>query len=45
MNTKRVLFGMLACAVLMLASCTNESASEDELFEQSIERNKVKTSN
>ncbi len=43
MNTKRVLFGMLACAVLMLASCTNDSASEDDgLYEQSVRRDSVR---
>lgn len=42
MNTKRVLFGMLACAVLMLASCTNDNAADDELFEQSVRRDAVR---
>jgi len=41
MNTKRVLFGMLACAVLMLASCTNDNTvADDELFEQSVKKSK-----
>jgi|GEM_PF-3756067 len=43
MNTKRILFGLFACATLMVAaSCTDSTAEDDQLFEQTaIHKNNV----
>ncbi len=43
MNTKKIFFAFLACATLMMASCTSSTAEDDQLYDnQSIERGKVK---
>lgn len=43
MNTKRTLFGILACLVFTLSavSCTSTTADDDQLFEQGIEKKDV----
>ncbi|MEH6680114.1 MAG: peptidase m28 [Sediminicola sp.] len=44
MNTKKIFFAFLACATLMMASCTSNSAEDDQLYnEQGIEKEKIKT--
>ncbi|MEE9363766.1 MAG: hypothetical protein V3U92_14290 [Cellulophaga sp.] len=41
MNTKKVLFGLMACLMLVGASCTPNSTSEDQdLYENSIDKKK-----
>ncbi len=44
MNTKRILFGLLACVTLLAVSCEpNATADEDQLYEQGIRKGDVKT--
>lgn len=42
MNTKRILFGLMACAVLTLTaiSCTPNTA-DDETYEQGVDKTKM----
>jgi hypothetical protein len=42
MNTKKIFFAFLACATLMVASCTSSTADDEQLYEQGIEKEKVK---
>jgi len=45
MNTKRILFGLATCLVLVAAaSCTPNTAEDDQLYEQGIHKDKIKTS-
>jgi hypothetical protein len=40
---KRYVFGLLACLTLVAVSCEpNNTAEEDQLYEQSIDRTKIK---
>ncbi|NNL01840.1 MAG: hypothetical protein HKP39_06155 [Eudoraea sp.] len=42
MNTKRILFGLATCLVLVAAaSCTPNTAEDDQLYEQSLDKTKV----
>ena len=43
MNTKKLFYGVLACLFLMVAACTNDSASEDSVYENGIDRMDVMT--
>ncbi|WP_411030846.1 hypothetical protein [Spongiimicrobium sp. 3-5] len=45
MNAKKILFGILACGVLMAASCESSNTADDELYEQGVDKSKVRTSN
>jgi len=43
MKIKRLLFGILACVTLMAVSCEpNSTAEEDQLYEQGIDKTKLK---
>ncbi len=44
MNTKKFIFGALACLVLVLAACTDDSA-DNALYEQGVDKSKVRSSN
>lgn len=45
MKMKKLLFGLLACVALMAVSCEpNSTAEEDQLYEQGIHKDKIKTS-
>lgn len=46
MNTKRILFGLMTCAVLSLTavSCTPNTA-DDNTYEQGVDKSKVRKSN
>ena len=42
MNTKKIIFGMLACLSLLAVSCEpNSTADEDQLNEVGIEKSKL----
>lgn len=42
MNTKKIIFAVLASATLLVASCTpNNTADEDALYEQGIDKDKL----
>jgi hypothetical protein len=41
MNTKRILFGISTCLVLMAASCTPNTADDDQLYEQGINKKDI----
>lgn len=41
MNTKKIFYAFLACATLMMASCTSSTAEDDQLYEQGIERGTI----
>ena len=45
MNTKKFFYGVLACLVLVIAACTNDSANEDTVYEFGIDKMDVDTSN
>ncbi|MGB6150423.1 MAG: hypothetical protein WBG48_00405 [Pricia sp.] len=43
---KKVLLGLMACATLLVVSCeTDELASDEQLYEQGVDRTKIRTSN
>ena len=43
---KKVLFGLLACATLLAVSCeTNDIAADDAVYEEGVDRTKVRTNN
>ncbi|HZJ19718.1 MAG TPA: hypothetical protein VFD35_05105 [Pricia sp.] len=43
---KKVLFGLMACATLLAVSCdTNDITTNDELYEQGVEKSKVTINN
>jgi len=45
MKMKRIIFGLLACLTLVAVSCQpNSTADEDQLYEQGIHKDKIKTS-
>lgn len=44
MNTKKFLYGFLACMVLIAAACTDDSA-DNAVYEQGVDKTKVTTSN
>ena len=42
MNTKKIIFGLLASVTLLAASCTpNTTADDDQLYEQGIHKDKL----
>lgn len=42
MNTKKILFGILACVTLLAVSCESSSTSEeDALYEQGIRKKDI----
>ena len=45
MNTKRILFGLLACTTLLAVSCTSNTAEDDSLYENtnSIDKSDMET--
>ncbi len=39
---KKVVFGLMACATLLIVSCeTNDLASDDQLYEQGVDKTKI----
>jgi hypothetical protein len=43
MKMKRLIFGILACVTLMAVSCEpNSTAEEDSLYEQGLDKTKLK---
>ena len=42
MNTKKLFYGLLACAILMGASCTTDN---DDLYESGVDKSKVRITN
>ncbi|WP_145758356.1 peptidase m28 [Sediminicola sp. YIK13] len=38
MNTKKIFFAVVAAATLLVASCTSNTASDDTLYEQGIDK-------
>jgi hypothetical protein len=43
MKMKRLIFGILACVTLMAVSCEpNSTAEEDNLYEQGLDKTKLK---
>lgn len=46
MNTKKILFGLAAFLVLLISACEPTSTAEDtQLYDQGVERSKVRTGN
>lgn len=44
MKVKQIIFGLLACVTLLAVACEpSNTASEDDLYEQGIDRSKVKS--
>ncbi len=42
MNTKKIIFAMLASASLLAVSCSpNTSAEDDQLYEQGVDKTKL----
>ncbi len=41
MNTKRTLFGICTCLILMAASCTSNSTADDQLYEDAVEKKDI----
>jgi hypothetical protein len=42
MNTKKILFGLFTCALLMGVSCTTES---DDIYADGVDKSKVRINN
>ena len=43
---KKVFLGLMACATLLVVSCeTNDVASDEQLYEQGVDRTKIRKSN
>ncbi len=39
---KKVVFGLMACASLLVISCeTNDTANDDQLYEQGVDKTKI----
>ncbi|SDE28228.1 hypothetical protein SAMN05421636_104218 [Pricia antarctica] len=39
---KKVLFGLMACATLLVVSCeSNDNANDDQLYEQGVDKTKI----
>ncbi|MET6990520.1 hypothetical protein [Sediminicola arcticus] len=45
MNTKKILFAVVAAATLLVASCTSSTASDDSLYEQGVDKTKINKGN
>jgi hypothetical protein len=41
MNTKRILFAIAAVLVLVAAACTPNTADDDQLYENALDKGKV----
>jgi hypothetical protein len=41
MNTKRIFFGLATILVLMAAACTPNTADDDQVYEQSLDKKDV----
>lgn len=41
MNTRKILFGIFALTILVVSACTSNSAEDDALYENGIDKNKV----
>lgn len=42
MKVKQIIFGLLACVTLLAVSCEpSNTASEDDLYEQGVDKNKL----
>jgi hypothetical protein len=41
MNTKRILFGLCTCVILVAAASCTPNTAEDELYEQALDKTKV----
>ncbi len=40
MNTKKIFFGICTCLILMIASCTANTA-DDQVYENGLEKSKI----
>ncbi len=38
---KKFLFGLMACVTLLAVSCDNNTAEEDNLYEQGVDKRKI----
>lgn len=44
MKVKQIIFGLLACVTLLAVACEpSNTADEDDLYEQGIDKKKIKT--
>jgi hypothetical protein len=42
MKTKRIIFGLMACMMLLAVACEpNSTADEDELYEVGVDKTKI----
>ncbi|MCE2612075.1 hypothetical protein LVD13_03760 [Flavobacteriaceae bacterium D16] len=41
MNTKKIIYGIFTCSVLLVAACTSSTAEDDELYERGIDKSEV----
>jgi len=41
MNTKKIFYGLVTVLILIAASCTPNTADDDQLYEQSLDKEKV----
>ena len=42
MNTRRIALGLIACVALFAVSCTSSTAEEDGLYQESIDKTRIK---
>ena len=45
MNTKKIFFAVVAATTLLVASCTSNTASDDALYEQGIDKTLINKGN
>ncbi len=45
MNTKKIFFGLATALILMAAACTPNTAEDDQVYEQGVEKSKIKLPN
>ena len=41
MNTRNILYGTLACAVLIVAAACTDNSADDSVYEDGIDKNKI----
>jgi hypothetical protein len=41
MNTKRILFALASVLILVAASCTPNTADDDQLYEQGVDKRNI----
>jgi len=41
MNTKKILFGLSTVLILMAAACTPNTAEDDQVYEQGVDKTKI----